>query len=170
MPNNTPPNPRKPSAKPPKAAAATRKPAAKARQSLDTADSGSAQVDPAVVAFLRDLDHPMKAEVQAIRQLILDVSPTVREGIKWNAPSFRTTDHFATFNLRARDRVDLILHTGAKVKATAEHGVTVADPAGLLKWLAKDRCLVTFRDSEDVQVRGPALQAVLREWVQNMPG
>jgi hypothetical protein len=44
-------------------------------------------------------------------------------GTKWNAPSFRTTEFFATLNLRAKDGVDrvwLVLHLGAKVKDNAK--------------------------------------------------
>ncbi len=62
--------------------------------------------------------------------------------------------------------VTLILHMGARVKATARTGVKVEDPAGLLEWLAKDRCLVTLQDARDIQARGAALQAVLREWLR----
>jgi len=124
------------------------------------------RTDPAVVAFLRELDHPLKQEVEEIRQLILGVSPEIHEGIKWNAPSFRTTEHFATFNLRTKDRVRLILHTGAKTKDTATTGMTIADPSGLLEWLAKDRCLVTISDAKELQARRAALEAIVREWLQ----
>jgi hypothetical protein len=71
-----------------------------------------------------------------------------------------------TFNLRARARVHLILHTGAKEKDTATQGVKVADPSSSLEWLAKDRCLVTLSDGKDLQTRGAALQALLHEWIQ----
>ncbi len=141
-------------------------PRRKPREIPGVAKEEGSRTDPAVVAFLRDLEHPLKEEIEAVRQLILDVGPEVREGIKWNAPSFRTTDHFATFNLRAKDRVNLILHMGAKVKATAATGVKVDDPAGLLEWLAKDRCIVTLQDGADVRARGAALQAILREWIR----
>jgi hypothetical protein len=130
-----------------------------------TQDDG-AQADPAVAAFLRDTKHPLKSTITAVREIVLGVSPEIREGIKWNAPSFRTTDHFATFTLRAEDRVRLILHTGAKVKATAKAGVKVADPSGLIEWLAPDRGVVTFRDKADVSAKREAFEAVLREWIQ----
>lgn len=135
-------------------------------------ESGNPQTDPSVVAFIRDLVHPLRRELEAVRRLILDASPEIREGIKWNSPSFRTTDYFATINLRAKDgtdRVWLILHTGAKKKATATKGITIADPAGLLKWLAKDRCLVTFSDRKEIQAKGRALQAIIREWIRSTP-
>lgn len=144
----------------------TREKPRKPRGKSPTPASGSAQEDPAVVTFLRELDHPLKQEIEAVRRIILAVDPEIREGIKWNAPSFRTTDHFATFNLRTKDRIRLILHTGAKTKRTATEGLKVADPAGLLEWLAKDRCLVTFSDGKDVQAKQAALAALVREWIR----
>ncbi|WP_163999609.1 DUF1801 domain-containing protein [Pyxidicoccus caerfyrddinensis] len=155
--------PSKPKAKTAKKAPASRKP-----REAEAEGSEGSQTDPAVITFLRELEHPLKKELEAARQLILAVSPEIREGLKWNAPSFYTTEHFATFNLRTPDRIRLILHTGAKTKETAKTGVKVDDPAGLLEWLAKDRCLVTFSDAKDIQARGAALQAILREWMKSV--
>jgi hypothetical protein len=152
-------------AKTPKNSSTGRKPRGAAGARTAKPELGGAQTDPAVIAFLRELDHPLKQEIEAVRQLILGVSPEIREEIKWNAPSFRTTDHFATFNLRTKDRVRLILHTGAKVKDTATKGMKIADPEGLLEWLAKDRCLVTLSDGKDLQAQRAALEAIVREWL-----
>ncbi|MCI0639794.1 MAG: DUF1801 domain-containing protein [Gemmataceae bacterium] len=143
-------------------------------------EPAASQTDPAVVAFLRDLDHPLKKEIEAVRKIILGVSPEIREGIKWNAPSFRlcsplapradnrrTTEYFATLNLRAKDgkdRVWLILHRGAKAKDNTKE-LKIADPAGLLQWLAKDRCLVTFADQKEIKAKRAALERIVREWI-----
>ena len=138
------------------------------RKRVAKSAANSLQTAHAVSEFLRELDHPRKQEIEAVRQIILGVSPEIREGIKWNAPSFRTTDYFATVNLRGKggeERVWLILHTGAKVKKTAAKGMQIADPAGLLQWLAKDRCLVTFSDRKDIQAKRAALEAIIREWI-----
>lgn len=121
---------------------------------------------PTVVDFLRELDHPRRDVVLALRDVILEASPAIQEGIKWGAPSFRTTDDFATMNLRVKpgdDHVRLILHTGAKVKVTSVR--QVADPTGLLTWLADDRGVVTFTSEEDLARRTPALQDLLRAWM-----
>lgn len=128
----------------------------------------AAQADPAVEAFLRELEHPRKPEIEAVRRIILGVSPTIREGIKWNAPSFRTTEYFATFHLRTRDSVRLVLHTGAKARATAATGLDIPDPSGLLQWLAKDRCLVSLADGAQVEARRAALEAILRAWIRHL--
>jgi hypothetical protein len=160
--------PAKPAKRPAKALKGSspgRKPHVAAGARVATPESRSSQTDPAVIAFLRELDDPLKQKIEAVREIILGVSPEIREGIKWNAPSFRTTDHFATFNLHAKDRVRLILHTGAKVKDTATKGMKIADPAGLLEWLAKDRCLVTLSDGKNIQAQRAALEAIVREWI-----
>lgn len=166
MTSRTPSKPGKQQAKTRKGPAAPRKPRKTPEKRAGAVAAEGSRTDPAVVTFLRELEHPLKREVAALRQLILDADPAIREGIKWNAPSFRTTEYFATFNLRTTDRVRLILHLGAKAKETATTGVKVADPAGLLEWLAKDRCLVTFSDAKEIQARGAALQVLLREWVR----
>ncbi|MGC4055913.1 MAG: DUF1801 domain-containing protein [Paludibaculum sp.] len=102
----------------------------------------------------------------ALRQLILSVDPAIGEAIKWNAPSFHTTEHFATMNLRARNGLGIILHFGAKKNAIAETGIQIPDPHGLLEWLAKDRALVTFRDLEQQEAQREAFANLLREWMR----
>ncbi|MEQ1612074.1 MAG: hypothetical protein ABL904_04925 [Hyphomicrobiaceae bacterium] len=50
----------------------------------------------------------------ALRKVILGADPSISDGVKWNAPSFCTTEYFATINLRAKAGVEVILHFGAK--------------------------------------------------------
>lgn len=110
------------------------------------------------------LDHPLKAEIEAVRALILGLGPDVGEGIKWKAPTFRTTDDFATVNLRSADSLQLILHLGAKVRPGFEKPA-IDDPAGLLKWLAKDRCMATLGRGAVFEANREAFAAVLRQWL-----
>lgn len=119
----------------------------------------------AVDALMAALAHPHKPAIEALRRTILAADPAIAEGVKWNAPSFRTHEYFGTVHLRAKDGVVLILHRGAKLRALPEQGLGIDDPAGLLRWLATDRAQATFADAGDVQRRGPALQALLRQWI-----
>jgi hypothetical protein len=141
-----------------------------ARKRGATPEPGSSQTDPAVSEFLRELEHPLKPEIEAVRRIILGVSPEIREGIKWNAPSFRTTEYFATFFLRDKDRVQLIFHLGAKVKDNSTAGMQIADPAGLIEWLAKERCFVTLGRGKDIQANRAALEAIVRSWISQQGG
>ena len=121
-----------------------------------------------VDAFLAALDHSHKSELLALRQIILAADPSIREEIKWNAPSFRTTESFATFQLRAKSDLQLVLHLGAKVRETATTGIAVADPAGLLKWLAKDRAVVTFTSLAEVYAKQSAFTELIRAWLVHL--
>jgi len=52
---------------------------------------------PTVDTFMAALDHPYKAEVQAVREIILGVHDGITEQVKWNAPSFGYEGYLATF-------------------------------------------------------------------------
>ena len=121
-----------------------------------------------VESFLAALEHPHRAEILALRQLILGADGRIGEGIKWNAPSFRTSEWFATFHLRARGGVQVILHFGARVRDGSAARDAIADPHGLLEWLGPDRASVKFRDMDDVQAKRSAFTAVVREWIEHV--
>jgi len=76
-----------------------------------------------------------------------------------------TTEYFATFHLRAKVGVQLILHLGAKVRATAATGIEIADPSALLTWLAKDRATVALRDLEEINAKQAPFVDLIRAWI-----
>jgi hypothetical protein len=122
----------------------------------------------AVDRFMAALEHPHKPEIEALRQAICAVDPSIAEGVKWNAPSWRTTDYFATTHLRAKTGFGLILHLGAKARDMPDGRLAIADPGGLLKWLGKDRAQVGFASAADFTARLPALQAIIRQWITHV--
>lgn len=129
---------------------------------------GKGAADGGVESFLRTLKHPLKTEIEAVRRIILDASPKIDEGVKWNAPSFRTeSDWFATFNLRAEDSVQLIFHLGAKKRADLK-GFEIADPNGLMKWLGKDRALLTLGAGRDISANRKALEMIVCAWIKHV--
>lgn len=121
-----------------------------------------------VEAFLDGLDPSVRKEVRAMRETILSADPTITEGIKWNVASFRTSEYFATVNLRAKQGFGVILHFGAKKGEIAKTGVAIPDPEGLLEWLAKDRASVTFADLADFAARRSAFATLIRQWIQHV--
>jgi hypothetical protein len=114
--------------------------------------------------LLAALDHPQKAAILAVRDLIKSAHPDIREGVKWNAPSYALRDDFATFQLRHKG-VQLVLHLGVKARPDATLQRDVADPDGLLEWRGADRATVTFADLADVQRKQQAFLAVLQQWI-----
>lgn len=125
---------------------------------------GVAEMVSVVDTYLDDLQHARKAEVLTLRQIIRDAVPDLVERIKWNAPSFGPgQDDRITMRLHPGDRVQLILHRGAK--AGADDFFRFEDPDKLLSWAAPDRGVVTFRDADDLAQKASALGEVLRRWV-----
>ncbi len=120
----------------------------------------------AVDKFMAELVHPFKNEVEGIRRLMLGVDPSIAEGIKWNAPSFRTTEYFATTNLRAKNAIGVILHLGAKARDLPAGEMKIDDPKKLLKWLARDRASVEFASGDALNTQFAAFRAVLRQWIR----
>ena len=120
----------------------------------------------AVDDFMSALEHHSKSVIEILRMAILGIDPSVAEGIKWNAPSFRTTEYFATTNLRAKVGVGLILHLGAKVRELPDGAVAIDDSGKLLKWLGKDRAMVEFGGESELLEKKAALVAVLRQWIK----
>ena len=119
----------------------------------------------AVDVFMSSLQSPILELVQAVREAILGVDKTVCEGIKWNAPSFRTPEYFATTNLRVKQGVGVILHFGAKVREMPDGAVAIDDPQGMLNWLANDRVAVEFKDLASFRSAKLPFQAILKQWL-----
>ncbi|MBC8086698.1 MAG: DUF1801 domain-containing protein [Phycisphaerae bacterium] len=121
---------------------------------------------PDVSTFIQMLEHSHKAEILAIRQIILQSDTSIMEAVKWNAPSFYTSEHFATMNLRDKQGVGVIMHFGAKKRADFKPKALITDPSGLLAWLADDRALVSFRDLGEIESKRDAYTALIREWIR----
>jgi hypothetical protein len=127
--------------------------------------STSTDTTAAIDALVAKLEHPHKDAIVLLRKAILASDPAIAEGVKWNAPSFRTHEYFATMHLRAKTGLSLILHLGAKARALPAGGLAIDDPDSLLAWLGKDRAQVAFADAADVRKRTRALQSLLRQWI-----
>ncbi|MET0327871.1 MAG: DUF1801 domain-containing protein [Luteimonas sp.] len=130
--------------------------------------STPADTSVAVDAFMATLDHPHADAVQRLRALVLGVHPTIAEGVKWNAPSWRTTEYFATTHLRATTGIGLVLHLGANARTLPDGGLAIEDPDGLLRWPSPDRALLTLAGHADVEARADAVQTLLRQWIAHV--
>lgn len=110
-----------------------------------------------VDAYMRDLDHPFKAEIEAVRRIILGASDKLAERIKWNAPSFYYKEDFGAFNLRANEFAHLIL--------LFPGGAGMDDRTGLLEGKHKDRREAKFHGMDDVKSKQGSLQKLVKRWV-----
>jgi hypothetical protein len=138
-------------------------PARDARQALTQKRAIAAALSPAadgkavVDAYMRDVDHPFKAEMQAVREIILGASPKISERIKWNAPSFYYEEDLGAFNPRATEYAHLIL--------LFPGGQGMDDSSGLLEGNHKDRREAKFHSLDDVKAKKRALEKLVKGWV-----
>ncbi len=120
----------------------------------------------AVARFLEGLDHPRKAEILALRALVLGADPSIAEAIKWNAPSFHTSEHFATMHLRSPSAVQLLLHMGAKKREMPKE--VIDDPSGVLEWRGPDRAIVSITHGGQLATAHEALTTLIRQWIRQL--
>lgn len=115
-----------------------------------------------VATFITSLEHPLRDGVVRLRAALLAVGDATTEHIKWNAPSFCDQgDDRCTMRLTPTT-VQLILHRGAKVKATA--GFSFVDDTGLVAWAAPDRGVVTFTSAAEVETHLEVVVDLVRRW------
>ena len=109
-----------------------------------------------VNAFMEQLDHPFKAEVQTVREIIKNVHLGITEEVKWKAPSISYKGYMVTFNLWATNHVHLVFHNGA----------ILSNESGLLEGGYADRRMMYFSDIADVKTKQPILEQIILEWVR----
>jgi hypothetical protein len=138
-------------------------PARDARKALEAKKAISRTLAPlpdgkaVVEAYLRDLDHPFKQEIEAVRAIILGASDKLAERIKWNAPSFHYKEDLGAFNPRATEYAHLIL--------LFPGGGGMDDTSGLLEGNHKDRREAKFHSLDDVKAKRAALEKLVKRWV-----
>jgi hypothetical protein len=117
-------------------------------------------------ALLDRLRHPERRLIDALRRRIAAAAPRATESVKWNAPSFGMSEHFATLNLRAKRGIQLVLHLGARPRTDLDMRQLVDAPAGLLDWKGPDRAVVAIIDAAHLKRIGPALSKVVKRWAK----
>ena len=111
--------------------------------------------------YMAELEHPLKAEVQLLREIVLGASPAVEERVKWKSPSFHSgADDLGAFELRPHDFVRLVL--------VFPHGL-VDDPEGIMLGEWKDRRELRFTGLDDIAAKRAALENIVRAWVGLLP-
>jgi len=107
--------------------------------------------------FLRELSHPLKAEVEAVRSIIKGVNKDINEEVKWNAPSFNYKgEYLVTFNLRETKRVHLVFHNPLIPQVKNN----------LLEGDYKDRRMTYFVNMNDIKANKSLLEKALKDLIK----
>ena len=107
--------------------------------------------------FMERLDHPFKAEVQLVREIIKNVNRDITEQIKWKAPSFSYHgEYLVTFNLWEKQKIHLVFHNPfiSKVKGK------------LLEGDYDHRRMAYFADKNDVLAKQAEIEKIIKQLVK----
>jgi uncharacterized protein YdhG (YjbR/CyaY superfamily) len=107
--------------------------------------------------FLRELNHPLPAEIEAVRSIIKGVNKDIAEEVKWKAPSFNYKgEYLVTFNLWETKRIHLVFHNPkiSKVKSS------------ILEGDYETRRMAYFADMKDIKAKKPLLEKALKDLIK----
>ncbi|MBT32943.1 MAG: hypothetical protein CMO01_25070 [Thalassobius sp.] len=118
-----------------------------------------------VTEFLDELNHPLRLEIEQLRELILNAETELAENIKWNGPnySYRDTDRI-TMKIQPPKAIQLIFHRGAK-KLEQPKDRMIETTSKLLVWKENDRAIVTFKTVADIQNNRAELTEIVKKWL-----
>jgi len=112
--------------------------------------------NPKVEALIKAKKNPFTAEIQRVREIILDVSDKIEEDVKWSAPTFMYKGNIASFYMNTKQHVSLMFHYGA----------SIPDKFKLLEGGGNVSRVAKFADMKDVEKKKKALQSVIKEWIK----
>lgn len=107
--------------------------------------------------FIDKLDHPFKAEVEMVREIIKNVNRDITEQIKWKAPSFSYKgEYLVTFNLWEKGCIHLVFHNPMVSKVKSK----------LLEGDYDHRRMVYLYDQEDIQAKKILLEKAVKDLIK----
>ncbi|HYG38206.1 MAG TPA: DUF1801 domain-containing protein [Cytophagales bacterium] len=108
--------------------------------------------------FLNKLDHPLKREMEAVREIIAKANSKIEEDVKWGGPSFFYKEDMATFSPRVKDSVALVFHKGDLLNGISD----------LLEEASKGKAYVKLSNMEAVKANKTELEKIVNAWVKLM--
>jgi hypothetical protein len=110
--------------------------------------------NPEVTRWFDEFEHPLKAEMLRVREIILMTDERMEESVKWSAPTFAYEGNLASFQPRAKQFVSLMFHRGSEIPG--KHPLLEGD-AALVR-------IARFADLDKVDNKRGELEAIVRDW------
>ena len=80
------------------------------------------RMDPGVQAAIDTLNPTLRPIAEAIREMVLGLSPEIKEELKWGMPNY-TYDGLMAYIVFAKNRVSLGFHKGSKIVSADDRGL-----------------------------------------------
>jgi uncharacterized protein YdhG (YjbR/CyaY superfamily) len=110
---------------------------------------------PDLATYMQSLDHPLKPEIEQLREILKSADERLSERIKWNAPSYHLNGVDIVTSgplMRKKDEILLVFH----------HPKVVEIVSDILEGQFKDRRLVTLRNQTEVDANAEELQRIVQ--------
>lgn len=117
--------------------------------------------------FLADQPSEKLAQINMLREIIMQTEPNLEENLKWNAPNYvyRGEDRI-TFNLMNKQNiVKLILHMGTGKQENKSGEPILEDDEGMVEWNSDIRGTISFVDMSDINESEKRLRKVICNWL-----
>ena len=118
-----------------------------------------------VTLFLDKQDHPLRPEIEYLRNCILNTQDDLMENIKWNSPnySFKNEDRI-TMRIQPPKQIQLVFHCGAKVREQPKNKL-IENDFGILVWKENNRAIASFKNMEDIKTHEENLAKIIINWL-----
>jgi hypothetical protein len=115
--------------------------------------------------FLDEQNHPLRNEIELLRQCILSANKNLLENIKWNGPNYcLDNEDRITIKIQPPKNIQIIFHRGAKVKEQPKEKL-IKEDFGLLTWKGNDRAIATFKSMIEIEKCKERLSTIIIEWL-----
>jgi len=117
-----------------------------------------------VTKLLDRQEHPLRKEIELLRQIVLESVNGLTENIKWNGPNYCfDNEDRVTMRIQPPKQIQLIFHRGAKKLAQPKG--RLIDDSGLLVWKENDRAIAGFKSMADIVQAKRDLTDIVKKWV-----
>ncbi len=119
-----------------------------------------------VSTFLNELNHPLREEIELLRNIILNSNKTLTENIKWNAPNYVVGENDrVTLKINPPKNILIILHRGAKVQTMPTQKL-IDYTCKVLSWKTNDRAIITLNNKQDIITYQNDIVTIVNLWLE----
>jgi hypothetical protein len=113
-----------------------------------------------VDTFMLDLNHPQKELCNTVRNFIKSTDSSIQERIKWNAPSYYTSEDFLTFNFSRKETLLLIFH----------HPHIDTIQSDIFDSKPKGRAIMQLHNEDDFMNKAESIKQTIHSIVKHIEG
>lgn len=126
-------------------------------------------IEEQVALHAESIDHPLKEEVEVLRNIILSSSSLVGEQVKWNSLSYYIKTELKPFNAKEykSDIVVINLVKPTHILLVFPTGSLIDDENGLLEGDFSDtRKIIKFNSLDEINLKADDLKLIIQQWIQ----